>query len=636
MNELEKIQRKKRFDLVMIFLLFWGSAFIMLHVSKIFQSDIKKINNPNQINTLINNVIKDIQLNTFFLPNKYELRILLLVFIGFTIWALLVITDDRKYMRGIEHGSSRWGTKGEKRTFRDRNNDNNIIITNDFLLSLNTKRTNRNLNVLIVGGAGTGKTRFFVKPNLMQLNTSYIVTDPKGDLFRETGKMFKSNGYKIKVFNLKDFNKSMHYNPFKYVKSDTDIMKLVNVIMKNTNGKKGENSNADPFWDRAESALLQAIFFYLYYEAPRNEQTLSTVWIMLQMIKVKEEDEDFVSDFDLVFKDFEEEKGRTIAVEMYDTFKAGAGKTAKSIVISAKSRLSFLAIPAISEIFDDDELDLDTLGDEKTILYAIIPDSNTTFNFIVAMMYTQLFDNLYLKADEYYKGPLKIPVRAILDEFANIGTIPNFPELLATMRSRSISCNIILQSMAQLEAVYKESWKGVVDNCDTFLFLGGRETSKYVSERLGKITINSRTASRSRGKSGSSTVNENILARDLMTADELSRMNDRNCIALIRGSYPFFSEKYNIKKHKNYNLLGSDGENSNNLYFEELIEDKNKSDNSEQSEKMSDYKEVLNEKEEIEREIEALEGKESNINGNDIFDDYELLDEKEIEFIEYE
>ncbi|PWX59203.1 conjugal transfer protein TraG, partial [Clostridium perfringens] len=348
----------------------------------------------------------------------------------------------------------------------------------------------KNLNVCILGGSGAGKTRFYVKPNLMKLNTSYIVTDPKGDLFRETGRLFKENGYEIKVFNTKEMDKSMKYNPFKYIKSDTDVLTLIKTFMKNTNeGKNG----GDPFWEKSETTLLLALFFYLYYEAPKNEQNLPMVMEMLDYAEVKEDDEEFESDLDTLFRELEEINPKHIAVRQYNSYKVGAGKTLKSILISVRTRLSFLTLPTVANLFEDDELELELLGDKKTVLYVIIPDSDTTYNFIVAMLYTQMFATLYDRADNYHHGAFPIPVRGIFDEFANIGVIPDFEKLLATMRSRNISANIILQSIAQLKGMYKDTWEAIVDNCDSTVFLGGQKTAEYVSKKLGKTTIDNRT-----------------------------------------------------------------------------------------------------------------------------------------------
>jgi len=564
-NNLDIIKRRKKSSLVLVGIGYIFTLFLLLH----FYRSFLEIKDLSKLNLILDIMNKNIENKPLFFPTDQELKLALIITIGFCIYGLMIITDTKKFMPGSEHGSARWATEKEKMKLRNKKEEKNIILTDDVYMSLNDKKIRKNHNVLIVGGSGTGKTRFYVKPNLMQLNTSYIVTDPKGDLFRETGKLMQDNGYVVKVFNIKDMASSMCYNPFKYIKKDTDIFKLIKVLIKNTNGNG--KSGDDPFWEKAETALLQAIFFYLYYEAPDYEQNLPMVAEMLESARIKEEDEDYKSDLDILFKELEEKNPNHIALKQYKVFKTGAGKTGKSILISAMSRLAFLSIGTITKLFSKDELELELMGDRKTILYVIIPDSDTSFNFIVAMLYTQMFDVLYNRADTVHKGSLPVKVRCIFDEFANTGEIPDYKNLLATMRSRGISSSIILQSIEQIKGMYKDTWKAIVDNCDSFLFLGGQETAEYVSKRLGKMTIDSKVTNKSRGKNGSSSINYSILGRELLTAREVEEIKDNDCILFIRAMSPFYSKKFRIERHKKYKELGSEnGNDPNNFYFKDI------------------------------------------------------------------
>ena len=560
---------KKREGIVIGFICYIFVLFLALHLYKAFLQ-VGTISNFDLLIKIFEDGIKN---RPIFIPNQEELKIVAFITMGFVIWILLYLTERKKnYMPGIEHGSARWGTEKEKRKLKNKKIDKNIVLSNDVFLSLNTKKTRKNLNVCILGGSGAGKTRFYVKPNLMKLNTSYIVTDPKGDLFRETGKLFKENGYEIKVINTKSMNESMKYNLFKYINSDDDVLKMVKTLIKNTNeGKNG----GDPFWEKSETTLLLALFFYLYYEAPKEEQNLPMIMEMLDYAEVREDDEEFESDLDTLFRELEEENPQHIAVRQYNSYKVGAGKTLKSILISVKTRLTFLTIPTVANLLSTDEMELELIGDRKTILYVIIPDTDTTYNFIVAMLYTQLFDVLINRADNFHHGALPIPVRGIFDEFANIGQIPEFEKILATIRSRGISANIILQSIAQLKNMYKDTWEAIIDCCDSTVFLGGQKTAEYVSKKLGKTTIDNRTVNQTKGRNSSSSINNSILCRDLMTTDEVERMPDDDSIVFIRGQAPFYTKKYKIEKDKNYKYLGSDGDNPNNFYYEDLIEKNN-------------------------------------------------------------
>ncbi len=467
--------------------------------------------------------------------------------------------------------------------------DNNIILTNDVLMSLNTRQTRKNLNVMVIGGSGSGKSRFYVKPNLMQANTSYVCTDPKGELLRSTGKMLAHYGYKIKVFNLIDMAHSNNYNPFQYIYdvdgnySATAVIKMVNVLMKNTQKEGG--GSGDQFWDDSTKALLAALCFYLVECESREMQNFSEVMKLLKKAEVKEGEDNFQSDLDLIFDalEFPEKYTKSEAenneqyknlnlidlakkakpasqymcLKYYKDFKKAAGDTAKSILISTAVRLQAFNIPEVMDLTCCDNLHLEELGDEKQVLYIIIPSSDDTFNFLAAMMYTQMFDVLYDRANFKYGGRLPVHVRCLLDEFANVGTIPRFEELLATMRSMEISANVILQNLSQLKKLYKDSWENVLGNCDSLLFLGGQEptTLEHISKTLGKETIDTRSNNRTHGRNGSTSENDGILGRELMTVDELKILKDNECILFVRGLYPFFCDKFVIEKHPNYKLL---------------------------------------------------------------------------------
>ncbi|MBY7009325.1 type IV secretory system conjugative DNA transfer family protein [Clostridium botulinum] len=559
----EKIKRKKREDLILVGVLY---IIVIILAMQFYRSYLSYGSENFNLNEIVNTMNINLQNNFMFIPTKEYRDIFLLITIAFIIWALMIITNNKKYMPGIEHGSARWATLKEKQKFQNKDDSKNIILTDEIKLNLNDKKIRRNHNVLTIGGSGAGKTRFYVKPNLMQCNTSFIITDPKGELFIETGKMFKKNGYKIKVFNVKDMKETMFYNPFKYIKKEQDIFKLIKCIIKNTdNGKSG----ADPFWEKAETALLQAIMFYLYQEVKEEDRILPNVMKLLRTIKVSEEDEDIL---DIIFKKLEEEKGETIAVKQYKVFKAGAGKTAKSILITALSRLAFLDLPEVERMFSMDELELDKIGKQKIAFFVIIPDTDTSFNFLVAMLYTQMFDILCQTAD---KEGLDLKIRFMLDEFANIGQIPDFEKVLATIRSRGISANIILQSISQLEGQYKDTWKGIIDNCDSTVFLGGQETAEWISKKLGKATIDTKAINYSKGRNSSTSENNSNLGRELMTKDEVENMPDNDCICFIRGNRPAYSKKYNIEKHKRYKELGdvNNRKNKNNFYFDDIDRD---------------------------------------------------------------
>ena len=469
--------------------------------------------------------------------------------------------NAKKFRQGVEYGSARWGTAKDIAPFIDPVFENNILLTMTERLTMNGRPKNpkfaRNKNVIVIGGSGSGKTRFYVKPNLMQMGKyiSYVVTDPKGTIIIECGKMLVRHGYKVKVLNTINFSKSMHYNPFHYIHSEKDILKLVNTIMVNTKGE-GEKSSED-FWTKAERLLYCALIGYIWYEAPEDEKNFTTLLEMINASEAREDDPDFQSPVDLMFERLEEKDPEHFAVRQYKKFLLSAGKTRSSILISCGARLAPFDIRELRELLETDEMELDTLGDRKTALFVIISDTDDTFNFVVSILYTQLFNLLCDKADDVYGGRLPVHVRCLLDEFANIGQIPKFEKLIATIRSREISASIILQSQSQLKAIYKDNADTIVGNCDTTLFLGGKEktTLKEMSELLGKETIDSLNTSETRGRELSHGLNYQKLGKQLMSEDEIAVMDGGKCILQLRGVRPFFSDKYDITKHPKYKYL---------------------------------------------------------------------------------
>ena len=474
--------------------------------------------------------------------------------------------NAKKFRKGIEYGSARWGTPEDIKPYIDEDFYNNILLTNTERLTMNSRPKNpkfaRNKNVLVIGGSGSGKTRFFVKPNLMQMTTSYCVTDPKGTILVECGKMLQKGGYKIRSLNTINFKKSMHYNPFAYIRSEKDILKLVNVIIANTKGD-GEKSGED-FWVKAERLLYCALIGYIYYEAPEEEKNFITLLDLINASEAREDDENYKSPVDMLFDRLAEREPEHFAVKQYVKFKQAAGKTLKSILISCGARLAPFDIKELRDLTEYDELELDTLGDEKSALFVIISDTDDTFNFIVAIMYSQLFNLLCDKADNEYGGRLPVHVRCLLDEFSNIGQIPKFEKLIATIRSREISACIILQAQSQLKAIYKDNADTIIGNCDTTLFLGGKEKStlKELSETLGKETIDMYNTSETRSNQNSYGTNYQKLGKELMSQDELSVMDGGKCILQLRGVRPFLSDKYDITKHPRYKMLSDDNKNN--------------------------------------------------------------------------
>ena len=467
--------------------------------------------------------------------------------------------NRKKFRKGTEYGSARWGTAKDIAPYIDKNPRNNIIFTKTEALTMESRPKNpkyaRNKNVLVVGGSGSGKTRFFVKPNLMQMHSSYVVTDPKGTILTECGTMLKRNGYHIRVLNTINFKKSMHYNPFAYIHSEKDILKLVNAIIINTKGE-GEKAGED-FWIKAERLYYSALIGYIWYEAPEREQNFTTLLEMIDASEAREDDEGFKNPVDELFDELEANAPEHFALRQYKKYKLAAGKTAKSILISCGARLAPFDIQELRELMSYDEMDLDTLGDEKSALFVIISDTDDTFNFVVAILYTQLFNLLCDKADDVYGGRLPIHVRCLLDEFPNIGQIPRFERLIATIRSREISACIVLQAQSQLKALYKEHAETIIGNCDSMLFLGGKEktTLKEVSELLGKETIDLDNTSENRGREKSHGISHQKMGKELMSQDELAVMDNAKCILQVRGERPFLSDKYDITKHPYYHYL---------------------------------------------------------------------------------
>ena len=481
---------------------------------------------------------------------------------GAILIRLIVYTkgkNAKKYRKGVEYGSARWGNAEDIKPYIDPVFANNVLLTQTERLMMSSRpkqpKYARNKNILVIGGSGSGKTRFFVKPNLMQMHSSYVVTDPKGTVLVECGKLLQRGGYRIKVLNTINFKKSMRYNPFAYLRSEKDILKLVNTIIANTKGD-GEKSGED-FWVKSERLFYCALIGYIWYEAPEVEKNFTTLLEMINASEAREDDPEFQSPVDLMIERLEEKDPEHFAVRQYKKFLLSAGKTRSSILISCGARLAPFDIRELRELMETDEMELDTIGDRKTALFVIISDTDDTFNFVVSILYTQLFNLLCDKADDVYGGRFPVHVRCLLDEFANIGQIPKFEKLIATIRSREISASIILQSQSQLKAIYKDNADTIVGNCDTTLFLGGKEktTLKEMSELLGKETIDSFNTSETRSNQKSYGLNYQKLGKELMTQDEIAVMDGGKCILQLRGVRPFFSDKFDITKHPNYRYL---------------------------------------------------------------------------------
>ena len=514
------------------------------------------------------------------LPSLYPLDLLvgLCCGAGLQLAVYLRGKNAKKYRRGIEYGSARWGTPKDIEPFMAPKFADNIILTKTERLMMSNRppdpKNARNKNVLVVGGSGSGKTRFWLKPNLLQCHSSYVVTDPKGSIVVECGNALLKNGYKLKILNTINFSKSMHYNPFAYVHSEKDILKLVTTLMTNT---KGEGSGGDPFWEKSERLLLTALIAYLHYEAPVEEQNFATLLEMLNTMQVLEDDEEYQNPVDLLFEELAKKKPNSFAGRQYKLYKLAAGKTAKSILISCGARLAPFDIQELRDLTMYDELQLDTLGDKKTALFLIMSDTDSTFNFLISMVYTQLFNLLCDKADDVYGGKLPVHVRCLIDECANIGQIPNLEKLVATIRSREISACLVLQARSQLKAIYKDNADTIVGNMDSQIFLGGSEptTLKDLSEMLGKETIDAFNISDTRGNSPSYGTTFQKMGHELLSRDELAVLDGGKCILQLRGVRPFLSDKYDLTQHPNYKLT-SDCDPKNTFDIEKYLNRKEK------------------------------------------------------------
>lgn len=481
-----------------------------------------------------------------------SLRVLLLCLLIYGCAIALYISSKGNYRRGEEHGSAKWGSpKFVNKKYYQTPKENNKLLTQNVAIGLNAKKHRRNLNILVCGGSGAGKTRFFCKPNIMQCNTSFVVLDPKGEIVRDTGKLLEKKGYEIKVLDLINMEKSHCYNPFVYLKSDNDVQKLVTNLFKSTT-PKGSSSN-DPFWDTAASMLLLSLVFYLKYEAPEDEQNFPMVMELLRAGEVKEDDDSYLSPLDVLFDRLEIRNPEHIAVKYYRDYHSGSAKTLKSIQITLAARLEKFNLESLASLTITDELDLPSLGEKKVALFALIPDNDTSFNFLVSILYTQLFQQLFYIADHKYGGALPVPVHFVMDEFANVSLPDDFDKILSVMRSRSVSVSIILQNLAQLKALFEKQWESIVGNCDEFLYLGGNEqsTHKYVSELMGKATINLDTHGKSSGRNGNYSTNFQISGRELLTPDEVRLLDNKYAILFIRGERPILDFKYDILKHPN-------------------------------------------------------------------------------------
>ena len=549
------------------------------YVGNIFSHHVRAYTGGDVIDKIFQGIL---ELNTMsFIPSIHPIDILMGVGVAVLI-KFIVYTkgkNAKKFRQGKEYGSARWGTRKDIEPYVDEKFQNNILLTQTERLTMNGRPANpkyaRNKNVLVIGGSGSGKTRFYVKPNLMQMHSSYCVTDPKGTIVIECGKMLEDNGYEIKILNTINFKKSMKYNPFAYLRSEKDILKLVQTIIANTKGE-GEKAGED-FWVKAEKLYYTALIGYIFYEAPREEKNFATLLDMIDASEVREDDETYMNPIDRLFEALEKKEPTHFAVKQYKKYKLAAGKTAKSILISCGARLAPFDIQELRDLMKEDELELDTLGDRKTALFVIISDTDDTFNFVVSIMYSQLFNLLCDKADDEYGGRLPVHVRCLLDEFANIGLIPKFEKLIATIRSREISASIILQAQSQLKAIYKDNADTIVGNCDSTLFLGGKEktTLKELSETLGKETIDLYNTSETRSNANSYGLNYQKTGKELMSQDEITVMDGSKCIFQLRGVRPFLSDKFDITKHKNYKLL-EDYDKKNLFDIEDYIKRKGK------------------------------------------------------------
>ena len=493
--------------------------------------------------------------------NEHSLKTVLISLFLYLMCIGVYFSSRENRRPGEEHGSAKWGIVSQiaKRYADHKDKSKNLILSQIMRVGLDTKKHRRNLNVLVVGGSGAGKTRFYAKPNIMQCNTSFIIADPKGEMLRSVAPLLLENGYDVKVFNLITPQNSDGYNPFMYVRSDEDVIKLITNLIQNTTPKNATQN--DPFWEKSEIALDTALMLYLLHEAPPEEQTFEMLMFLIENAATMEDDEEYQSPVDVLFEALEDENPNHIALKQYKVFKQASGKTAKSILISAAVRLAAFNLPEIAKMTSYDNLDLGQLGEKKKAIFCVIPDNDNSFNYLVGMLYTQAFQELYYKADHEHGGELPIPVHFVMDEFANVALPDNFERLLATMRSRRISVSIIIQNMAQLKALFKDSWESLVGNCDTMLYLGGNEqsTHEYISKMLGKETIDTRTRGITKGQHGSSNTNYQNTGRELLTLDEVRLLDNSNALIFIRGEKPIVDKKFDIMSHPNVNLTADGG-----------------------------------------------------------------------------
>ena len=496
----------------------------------------------------------------FITYTPYTFKCILIFTAAYFLGIGIYESQKRNYRRGVEHGSAKWGNVSEIcRRYCEKQYTNNLLLTQHFRMGLDGYKHKRNLNVLVVGGSGAGKSRTYAIPNIMQCNCSMVITDPKAELLRKTGGVLERNGYEVRVFDLINPETSWCYNPFAYVWDDKDVLKLINNLIRNTTPKGAQSS--DPFWEKSETALLQALMLYLLHEAPPEEQNFPMIMEMLGSAQVKEDDEDYQSPLDILFERLEMRDPESIAVKQYAIYKQAAGKTAKSILISVGVRLAAFNLKQIANLTCTDELDLYSIGEKKVALFCCIPDADTSMNYLVGMIYSNLFQTLYYVADRKYGGRLPIPVHCIMDEWPNVALPDDFDKILATMRSRGISCSIIIQNIAQMKALFKDSYESLIGNCDEFLYLGGNEKEghKYVSELLGKETLDTNTYGQTKGRSGSYSVNYQQTGRELLTPDEIRLLDNRKAILFIRGERPIMDDKYDLKKHVNFRYTEDGG-----------------------------------------------------------------------------
>ena len=496
----------------------------------------------------------------FITYTPYTFKCILIFTAAYFLGIGIYESQKRNYRRGVEHGSAKWGNVSEIcRRYCEKQYTNNLLLTQHFRMGLDGYKHKRNLNVLVVGGSGAGKSRTYAIPNIMQCNCSMVITDPKAELLRKTGGVLERNGYEVRVFDSINPETSWCYNPFAYVRDDKDVLKLINNLIRNTTPKGAQSS--DPFWEKSETALLQALMLYLLHEAPPEEQNFPMIMEMLGSAQVKEDDEDYQSPLDILFERLEMRDPESIAVKQYAIYKQAAGKTAKSILISVGVRLAAFNLKQIANLTCTDELDLYSIGEKKVALFCCIPDADTSMNYLVGMIYSNLFQTLYYVADRKYGGRLPIPVHCIMDEWPNVALPDDFDKILATMRSRGISCSIIIQNIAQMKALFKDSYESLIGNCDEFLYLGGNEKEghKYVSELLGKETLDTNTYGQTKGRSGSYSVNYQQTGRELLTPDEIRLLDNRKAILFIRGERPIMDDKYDLKKHVNFRYTEDGG-----------------------------------------------------------------------------